>query len=91
MSNSPSAPRGHLGAVKGAAAVSSPAAAPVSPGELLAQARCAWREAKDRADKAQEDALLAEDTACQRYADYAEIMQPGFANYFRRVLKRREM
>ena len=51
-------------------------------------ARAAWLYALLRAQDAQEAARLAEDVACQRYADYAAIEQPGFAHYFRRVLKR---
>ena len=55
-----------------------------------AQAKAAWIEAKHRSDAAQEAARIAEDITNQRFADYAEITQPGFAHYFRRVLKKRQ-
>jgi hypothetical protein len=57
-------------------------------GELQAQARTAWIKAKHDAYIAQVAAIFAEETACQRFAEYAEVEQPGFAHYFRRVLKR---
>ena len=55
---------------------------------LAQERRAAWIEAKRIADEAQEDARAAEDVACQRFADYAEVEQPGFAHYLRRVLNR---
>ena len=51
-------------------------------------ARARWLESKNRADEAQEAARVATDEAYQRYADYAEVDHPGFANFFRRVLTR---
>ena len=56
--------------------------------DQLTQARATWHEAKLRADEAQEVARVAADVACQRFAEYAEIEQPGFSALFRRILKR---
>jgi hypothetical protein len=56
----------------------------------LARARVLWIVAKLHADKAQEAALVAADEASQRFADYVEITQPGFASLFRRILKKQK-
>jgi hypothetical protein len=55
--------------------------------DRLAMAQAVWIESRRRSDEARETARLAEDDACERFADYVELSQPGFAKFFRRVLK----
>ena len=58
------------------------------PIDLRAQARATWIEAYDRANEAQEAARAARDIANYRFAEYAEIVQPKFARFYRMVLNR---
>ena len=56
--------------------------------DLRAIARNAWIEARDSAQNAQDAARVAEDIANLRLVEYAEIAQPKFASFYRRLLKR---
>ena len=57
-------------------------------GDRIDLARARWLEARRHAEEAAEVSRIAVNIAFQRYADYAEIEQPGFADFFRRVLTR---
>ena len=52
-----------------------------------ALAQALWIVARRRAEEAQEEFRIADNIACERFADYVELTQPGFAKFFRRVLK----
>ena len=62
--------------------------------DVLAHARATWLDARRQAEEAQEMARLAENIANQCFANYADIVQqivhPGFASFFRRILKKQE-
>jgi hypothetical protein len=53
----------------------------------LALARVSWIASRRRAEEAQEAFRIADDAACQHFANYVELTQPGFAKFFRGVFQ----